>query len=215
MAKYKLSKYTHITTHNDETIFFNSYQGTSSIIKTREQLDLKNLTPNTKGFRLLKENGHIVDSCVDEDRLIDELCETYQNSNYLSLTILPNEKCNFRCEYCYESLKQGQMNNETIDSIILFVKKNIHKYNSLHVSWYGGEPLLSLDIIVKLSQKFIEICKEHKKYYFASITTNGYCLDLNTFKTLRKCNVLSYQITLDGYKDTHDKQRPLFNQKGT
>ena len=213
--EYKLSKYTHITKHNGELIFFNSYMGIKSLIKADFPVDLNNIGPETKGFRELQEKGHIVNKDFDEESLIEELYLHYQNDRYLSLTILPNEMCNFRCEYCYESLKQREMQKKTLEAIVSYVKDNIQKYNSLHVSWYGGEPLLSIDIIVQLSQKFIEICRKHKKLYFASITTNGYFLDLDMFNKLKRCNVVSYQITLDGYRDIHDKQRPLYNQKGT
>ena len=45
----------------------------------------------------------------------------------------------------------------------------------------------------------------------AQITTNGYLLDVETFKKLLKCNIYSYEITLDGFESDHNKNRPLKN----
>ena len=216
MDEYRLSKYTHIVNHDEKTIFFNCYHGTKSIVELNLNTDPLNLTQlNNKDFILLQQKGHLVKCDLNENILIYELYKKYQNIKSLSLTILPNENCNFRCEYCYETLKKKQMDEKTIEAIISYVEENIYKYSSLNVAWYGGEPLLSMNIITRLSQRFIEICKEHKKLYFASITTNGYYLDLDTFRKLKKCNIFSYQITLDGYRESHDKQRPLYNGRGT
>ena len=33
------------------------------------------------------------------------------------LILLPTEKCNFRCSYCYENYEIGQMSNQTMESI--------------------------------------------------------------------------------------------------
>ena len=44
--------------------------------------------------------------------------------------------------------------------------------------------------------------------FTASMTTNGFLLDIDNFKKLLKCNVIYYQITIDGTKDIHDIQRP-------
>lgn len=213
---YKLSKFSHITKYNNETILYNFYHGTKSIVKTHADIDFNNIHPDrTYGFSFLQKKGHIVDSKVDEDLLVEQLYNQYQNRRQLSLIIMPNETCNFRCIYCYETLKHRVMSLHTMDAIFAYVEKNISFFDSLCVSWYGGEPLLSIDIISKLSEKFINICRTHKKYYFATITTNGYLLDLETFRLLRNYYVISYQISIDGFRDTHNKQRPLCDGSGT
>jgi uncharacterized protein len=51
--------------------------------------------------------------------------------------------------------------------------------------------------------------------YSAGITTNGYNLTLDVFKTLKRLHVMEYQITIDGLPDQHDKQRTLPDGKGT
>ena len=133
----------------------------------------------------------------------------------LNLTILPTEQCNFRCFYCYESFKLGKMSKETSDSILKLVQKRASTLKILTIGWFGGEPLMAKDIVLSLSKEFKELSKKFNFTYSASITTNGYYLDSNLFDTLVENGLSSYQITLDGDKETHNKTRVLSNQEGT
>jgi len=133
----------------------------------------------------------------------------------LFLYILPTEQCNFRCVYCYEKFRDVYMNTHIQDSIIQYVHNNITKFKVIRVEWFGGEPLLALDVVVRLSNAIIKICRENGVLYHAVMTTNAYSMDLDVFKVLKKCRILSYQITVDGLKETHDTQRPLRNGGGT
>jgi len=132
-----------------------------------------------------------------------------RDSNSMDLIILPTEQCNYRCVYCYESFQRGKMSLETQNALIKYVRKNIHYFNKLRVSWFGGEPLIAMDVIKNLSQVFMDICKKQRRFYFSDMTTNGYLLSLPVFKTLLNFNVLNYQITIDGTRETHNRQKPL------
>jgi len=131
----------------------------------------------------------------------------------LHIIILPHEGCNFRCVYCYEKLKRGRMEADIVNGIKALVEQKINDYNRFIVSWYGGEPLLALDIIHELSDEFIDICDDVP--YFSFLTTNGYLLTPDVVKSLLKRQVKGFQITLDGYKSYHNKMRKLKNNKGT
>lgn len=164
---------------------------------------------------ILVENGLLVpieeNGKVKREFLFSQMaCE-----NTLNLVITVTEKCNFVCKYCAQDFNKGKMSEIVQENLLQFVRKNISNYNQMRVEWFGGEPLLCLDIIEKLSESFIKICRQAKKGYTVAITTNGYLLDLNTFKILLKNRVIAYQITLDGLKKEHDKQRCLTNENGT
>lgn len=165
----------------------------------------------------LTDLGFIVPDRVNEYQIITakRLLRNFCKNNYLELTIMPTEKCNFRCVYCYENFVKPKMNEETMGSIIRYVKKNISNRKGLIVSWFGGEPLLAMDVIEKLSNEFIKICRENRKIYSASITTNAYLLNLEVFEKLRKMRINHFQITIDGNKMIHDKQRVLAGGGGT
>lgn len=137
------------------------------------------------------------------------------NQDVLSVILLPTEKCNFRCTYCYENFENGKMNDDIISKIEDIINNWLPQYNILHINWFGGEPLLAIDVIKKTSEKVLQICKKLQKPFYSSITTNGYLLDLHTMKELLKLHVMVFQITIDGDKRAHDKQRILQNGEGT
>ena len=212
----RLSQYTHITPINEGFIYYNSARGSDSMLVLKTNYKEKSLNDAaSEEIMLLHEHGHIVNNAEEDYETIRAIQNRFDNQDYLSLVILPNEECNFRCVYCYETMKHRVMNESTQDSILEFVKKNLPHYKSLQVAWFGGEPLLSVPTIEKMSQAFIQICHELKKSFIASITTNGYLLDLETFRILKKCHITHFQITIDGNKEIHDLQRPLHNGDGT
>ncbi|ELP5188911.1 radical SAM protein, partial [Clostridium perfringens] len=143
---------------------------------------------------------------------IDRLKCNFEENKVFNLIILPTEKCNFRCVYCYESYEAGTITEETVDNMINIVKQKINEIKVLSVQWFGGEPLLEIDKIEGISDKLITLCNEHNVIYTASMTTNGYFLTLENFKRLKKKRVYSYQITLDGLGKTHNKQRCTVNK---
>ncbi|WP_414889818.1 radical SAM protein [Pseudomonas chlororaphis] len=127
----------------------------------------------------------------------------------LSITVGLTESCNFRCSYCY----QGHETRQYDDAIVKSFKEVLEKlsddgYNSLHVNWFGGEPLLRLDLLSKLSEMAREICQASDKSFTQFITTNGSLLTAEKFFALDKLGVSQYQITLDGPKEFHDGTRP-------
>ena len=221
---YKPSKYTYVVEKNkDELLIYNTKVGELScyiLPKYRydifEMLRAEKVEKNEVSTRLY-ELGFLVEYATDED---EELFERFQRSvqdKQLNLIIAPTEECNFRCSYCCEEFSTKKMSNVTIQSIIKFVESRIDEVSSVNIDWFGGEPLLALDIINELSTQIIRICGKAKKNYSAFITTNGYLLDLNTFEMLYKNHVLTYQISLDAVDYIHDKQRmtikgePTFN----
>lgn len=129
----------------------------------------------------------------------------------LSLTIAPTMACNFKCIYCYEENHDDwtMMSDEIQESIISFIKEQIRTIQYLSVTWYGGEPLLGIRIIEKLTKKILEICSFNNVEYDASIITNGYLLTPGNISILKKCCISFTQITLDGPKDIHNARRFL------
>ena len=216
--------FNYMVENDNVLILYNSFVGVRSILTVSEQnkdIVKKFLTRETRHEDLgdvgmsLVEHGFMVPSDENEKIKRDFLLSQIVNSNTLELVITVTEKCNFVCKYCSLDFAKGKMSVMVQDNIIEFVRKNIHRYKDMRVEWFGGEPLLCMDIIEKLSASFIEICRKAHKGYSAGITTNGYLLDFDTFRTLYKNKVIAYQITLDGLKQEHDNQRCLANQKGT
>ena len=138
--------------------------------------------------------------------------------NHLELILLPTEKCNFRCTYCYEDFLLGRMPRSVTDGVKNLLARRAKSGNLSHLSlsWFGGEPLLAKKVLLEIAEyahKFYElgIFKEYK----GSLTTNAYFLTLDTLKQLTAIRQRSFQITLDGYGDDHDLTRKQADGSGS
>ena len=149
-----------------------------------------------------------------DPQYMSKLAQTLSNER-LELHILPTEKCNFRCTYCYEKFENGRMRPAVINGIKNLISRRAAQYKELHISWFGGEPLVASDILLDISQHARNVCAEHKARFIGSATTNGWFLDLNMMKKLTDEGVSSFQITLDGPKSLHDTSRIMINKNGT
>lgn len=129
----------------------------------------------------------------------------------LGLVIAPTMACNMACEYCFEGNKKGRMSDDTIKEIEAFIKKSADSIGRFDVTWYGGEPLLAMDIIERLSRKFLDLGKEHRFAYNADIITNGYLFTPETVDRLVEWHVGVAQVTLDGPARHHNHKRRLKN----
>ncbi|MHC1748512.1 MAG: radical SAM protein [Cellulosilyticaceae bacterium] len=217
--QYKPSLYNNFVIHKKNIILFNSlskaYAKSKNISVILEIL--KNPNENTENhlFEYLIRDGFIVENNLDEKSLADfEYLEKVCDKK-LSLTILPTEQCNFRCNYCYESFDKDKMLKEVQESLVKWFKKNISTYEGVSISWFGGEPLLAMDAIEYLSENILDVCHKRGRPYSASITTNGSLLKLDTFRKLLSLRINTFQITLDGTKEYHNKMRPFANGQGS
>lgn len=121
----------------------------------------------------------------------------------LHVVIAPTLRCNYHCEYCFESKRTSfsDMERSIAEETWRFVKEKIEgncKLGCFHVTWFGGEPLLRLDIIRWLSSHFIEMCESRDVIYRASLITNGRYLDADAVDVLIKDRIKRTQISLDG-----------------
>lgn len=208
----------------EKFIIYNSRTGALALI-TQEQLDeLQSFVQDEARpdeNKLAKQSlacGYIVPEKVDELFFIQSniMLGRYDTTR-LGLTIAPTMACNFRCPYCFESgfHTHGSMSEEVMERVVNLVERKIKSIKQLHVSWFGGEPLLAMPVIEKLTQSFHKLCKENGVDYSASIVTNGYYYTKANAEKLRALSVKSVQITIDGPKDIHDSRRFLVDGSPT
>jgi len=155
-------------------------------------------------FKIFTENDE-----VEIDRLHMHMLASRFDATRMNLTIAPTRACNFNCTYCYEVFRPAEhMTKNTEDKILDFVKKSNPK--KLHITWYGGEPLLKFETIERLSNKL----SENGIVFSGMLITNGYLLTKNIISKLGDCEIKSIQFTLDGVESVHDKRRmPLSGGK--
>lgn len=128
---------------------------------------------------------------------------------------MPTLECNFACEYCYETKHAGFMSENVRKGIVRWIDHIAESSKHFGIGWFGGEPLLDFPLIEEINQYAIEVCETNKCTFRSHITTNGYLLNEDMIKKVDILNIFSFQITLDGAPETHNKSRPLRNGKGT
>ncbi len=212
-----LSRYNSIVTYDDMVAIYNSLSGRIQLIELHEWEKgyATGLEKNEIWAKKLIENRMLIDEQEDEEKIAQLKYMDDINQKVLRLTILPTLACNFRCRYCYENHKNICFSENDINQVTKYIKRHLGEYNALLVDWFGGEPMLEKECIVRLSEKFIDECRKRGKLYFSSMTTNGSLLDVSNFRSMLNSKVTSFHITLDGLKNTHDFTRPFANKNGS
>ncbi|MCV2439845.1 radical SAM protein [Paucibacter sp. DJ2R-2] len=140
------------------------------------------------------------------------------NPRHLELRLFATEKCNFRCTYCYEDFELGRMSHEVRNGIkALMTARAKAGLESLYISWFGGEPLMGLEVIEEIETHRIQLVALYPelKSHASGITTNAYLLDETMLRKLVGWGVTSYQITLDGPEEHHNQTRLRADGAGT
>lgn len=167
---------------------------------------------NFQNYDFLIKARILVDNQEDDLNvyLADVLKNRY-NSSDMALTILPTRGCNFGCIYCYEQDRPNVlMNEQTEKAIVKFVCSNSN-FKRLSVVWYGGEPLLNFDSMVRLTKMFKQLNIE----YSAKIVSNGYLLTKEKADLMKDLAIRNIQITFDGSEEIHNQRRFLLGGQPT
>ena len=163
-------------------------------------------------------NEHIlVHSASEDDAYYDaakgQFLISSFNTSHIGLTIAPTVRCNLKCPYCFEENKPaGTMSENTINNLIKFIRD--HKCASTYsIAWFGGEPLLSPNIIQSILVKTKDI--EHLKLTHHSIVTNGTLINDEVINLFIEYPLTDIRITLDGNRTHHNEKRFTTTGQGT
>lgn len=130
----------------------------------------------------------------------------YNDRNF-KLVISPTMDCNYGCHYCFEDKSKEILGEKDQGRLLEFVARKLPGKESLAVQWFGGEPLLALDVIDNLSTRFLQISSAAGAGYAASMVTNGALLTDDVARRLKTLGITRVQVTLDGDQRLHDKTR--------
>lgn len=128
------------------------------------------------------------------------------------LELLFTKRCNMNCKYCFEKSKNTEhMNFDDLTNLLDNIPTD-------EFYMFGGEPMLDLDFVTNLYDAIEkkEMTDSQKTVLLKSIqynTTNG-TLIKNHADIIKKYDLM-LQISLDGPKMTHDKNRIYADDKGT
>ena len=217
MAKeYNKSDYVYCAKKSDGTwILYNFFEKKFLILSDFQKM-IYDCAPyddiNSPFLKKLVQGGFL--TCEDEyEKLLNRQIQKQKKDKLVKLTICPTMACNFSCSYCIETgqLRKGKMSEEIQNKTVQFVKKLLKKAkaDSLQIIWFGGEPMLEIEIIQSLSEKLILLADSLKIPYTSGIYTNGYFLTEKNIRILEKCRVRTVRISVDGSQESHDRMRYL------
>lgn len=171
-------------------------------------------------FKLLKENGIIVaDEKEDADKLKDFFRQLKHDSHNLTFeaTILTTYSCNFRCVYCFEEEVRENvfLEQTTSDLIVKWLINRAEKkgFKRISLVYYGGEPLLNVKPIYDISWQMKEWAENNGVGFEFAIITNGSLINPPLIDKLISVGLNYLRLTLDGYRDAHNKKRPFSGGK--
>ncbi|KQW98614.1 radical SAM/SPASM domain-containing protein [Flavobacterium sp. Root420] len=213
--KLKLSHYTIITPIEDVIIVYSTRSNKTLILKREFQEFLDHAEFDKLPAAVLEEliNDEIVISFNDDElhEIIKQNNDYIKDDTTLYQIIQPSANCQLGCGYCGQVHTKNQLEIENYELLVnrLDYKLSQNKQlTQLHIGWFGGEPLMGIQSIRELSVKFQKLSSKYNIDYSAKMVTNGLALKKNLFLELvTKYNVKSFEVTLDGIAEYHDKRR--------
>ena len=94
-----------------------------------------------------------------------------------------------------------------------FLVANSGSRRNLEVDFFGGEPLMNLEVVKQLVEYGRSIEEANNKKFRFTLTTNGVLLNDEILDFVNK-EMGNIVLSTDGRKEVHDRMRPFRNGKG-
>ncbi|PWJ36858.1 radical SAM/SPASM domain-containing protein [Fibrobacter succinogenes] len=144
----------------------------------------------------------------------------------MNLELSITEQCNLRCDYCYyrdsHAARKAVMSDEVMEKAVSLALRKAAElnHNFLNITFFGGEPLLRMDIIrktVAFARKLVksrrsELPKKFKLLF--TVNTNGTLLNDDVIGYLKK-EGFSVALSLDGPRNKQDLSRKTVDGRGS
>ena len=227
----KFSQFNIFQEYEGQVLIYNSFQDTFLVVElflyemvkiamnNNEPLEIKEF--HEEFYNAMVENGMIISIEINEISQVEErMLQINEDRNSYRLIVNPTMNCNFKCWYCYEThIKDSKMGIDNVEKTQKFVHKLIEHNKDLQhlrISFFGGEPLLYFkNSVLPLLVYAHEVCKESNIQFNSDFTTNGYLINDEMINYFRIYNIDSFQITLDGSEEYHNKVRFVNSKKGS
>jgi len=135
-----------------------------------------------------------------------------------SAVVVLNLDCNLACPYCYEDSFRGKqyMSAETAALLVETIRRDrISQGQPVRLTFYGGEPLLSLDLIRAISRPLRESAIQQGGSFSFSLVTNGTLFNRACAEELVALGLSGAKITIDGPAELHNQSRPYVSGRGS
>ncbi len=162
----------------------------------------------------------IITSSSELDRHLASsiIANRVRNSNTLRAVVAMNLDCNLACPYCFEKGVKGgnlYMDRRTAGQLIDFLLKRLSGIKILSVDFYGGEPLLSLELIKEIAARLQTECGRRGVGFVFSMTSNCTLLTPKAAESLLPLGFKSVRVTVNGPREIHDGMRPFKDGAGS
>lgn len=156
-----------------------------------------------KNNHMWDKNTHTDFSGIDTRLKLDIAKEQWINGEVVqSLWLSISHMCNMRCEYCFAgegtygsaALMKGDVAKDAIDFFFKYIKRDVRK---IRVNFFGGEPLLNKEVLLRSVDYINEKSEKIGKPVRYIITTNGTIID-NEIISIFKENDFIVNVSIDG-----------------
>ena len=124
-----------------------------------------------------------------------------------TLVLVPSERCNLHCSYCYEQHKNPQkMTFQTAKIAVQRAFFELGSNKTLKIEFRGGEPFLEFDLIKQICEWSINTYPKDSISFYA--ITNGTCFheELKQWLKKHKENFI-VPLSIDGDRSTQNHNR--------
>lgn len=149
--------------------------------------------------------------------IIREKSRLVEDYNNVSLVISTTELCNCKCAYCYQnhweqfnSLPETDYMHWILEYIRLIVQRSDGN-GTITVKYFGGEPLIKADFILRLNREIYRIIQSSNKNIDLHYELDSNCT-LLTREFLQQFDNLSIATTLTMPHDHNTMRSNSFNQ---
>ncbi|MBB6698711.1 PapB family radical SAM/SPASM ranthipeptide maturase [Clostridium algidicarnis] len=220
IIKYQTKKFLYVSTTGS---IFEIDDLTTSLLENEKKSsnDVYELVKNNCSKEKFDELiNQMIESCILKTEETKKIVNKKQSSNnkISSLILLVVQECNLSCTYCYgndgEYENKGKMSLKLGQKSIDYLMENSADLKDVSIVFFGGEPLLNFQLIKELVTYAKEVGDIYHKNIIFSMTSNGTLLteEINEFL---ENNKFSLTISMDGDKETHDKNRLYSTNKGS
>jgi uncharacterized protein len=150
----------------------------------------------------------------DEKTQEERIQELWLHHPY-RLQLVIAQCCNLACVYCYmennqSNARKSLMSTEQAFQAVDHLIERSGRRRNLQVTFFGGEPLLNFQRIKDVVRYCKDVEQKHNKKFMFELITNGTLLDGEIADFVIENDMLLF-ISLDGWREMHNKQRPSIN----
>lgn len=165
-----------------------------------------------EGYDSLIESYFLVPRNRDESAMYEGLSRMFRaffsKKGIQNFVIMPTYGCNARCIYCYEEgAVPTVMTRETEMQVVRFILNNRRAEEPVFLNWFGGEPLLGVGTIDRITTAL----REAKVEYRSSMISNGSLITTEIIdKMLGLWKLTRIQISMDGAEVDYRKRKNYY-----